>query len=167
MGRMGRQRMGRQRTRGFTLIELMIVLTIAGVLAVIAAPSMTEMIAGVRLRSAASDMLASMLYARSEAVKRGSSATIVPNGGDYATGWNVLVGTTVLKTVQAPTGVDAISAGTITYGGNGRLTGTAAFDLQIKNSTYPKVQMRCVKADLSGKPYVALDTNGNASDGCN
>lgn len=153
--------------RGFSLIELLIVMAIAGVLAVVAAPSMTEMIAGVRLRSAASDMLASLLYARSEAIKRGSSATVVPNGGDYATGWDVKVGTTVLKTVEAQTGVDAVAAGTITYGGNGRLTGTTAFDLRFKNATYPKVQMRCVKADLSGKPYVAVDTNGNASDGCN
>lgn len=145
----------------------MIVLTIAGVLAVIAAPSMVELIAGVRLRSAASDMLASLLYARSEAIKRGSSATIVPNGGDYAAGWDVKVGSTVLKSVQAPTGIDAISAGTITYGGNGRLTGTAAFELRIKNASYPKVQMRCVKTELSGKPYIAIDTNGVASDGCN
>lgn len=156
-----------KRLLGFTLIELMIVMAIAGVLAVVAAPSMTELIAGVRLRSAASDMLASLLYARSEAIKRGSTTTVDPNGGDYATGWNVKVGTTVIKTVEAQSGVDAVSAGIITYGGNGRLTGTAAFDLRFKNATYPTVQTRCVKADLSGKPYIAVDTNGNASDGCN
>ena len=157
------------RTRGFTLIELMIVLTIAGILAVIAAPSMSELMAGVRLRSAASDMLASLLYARSEAIKRGADVQVVPTGGDYATGWNVQVvtGAVPIKTVQAPSGVDAIVAGTITYRADGRLTGGTAFDLHFKSAANSAAQMRCVKADLSGKPYIVADTNRNAADGCN
>ena len=58
-------------TRGFTLIELMVVLAVAGLLIVLAAPSFQDMIVMQRLRGINAQLVTDMQFARSEAVARG------------------------------------------------------------------------------------------------
>jgi len=60
-------------TRGFTLIELLITLVVAGVLAVVAIPSFKTTIYNNRLVTEANDLLAALLYARSQAITQGAS----------------------------------------------------------------------------------------------
>lgn len=59
--------------RGFTLVELMITLTIAVVLLMIAVPSFKNLTASNRLTTAANDIVHAISVARMEAVKRNSS----------------------------------------------------------------------------------------------
>lgn len=155
------------RRGGFTLIELLTVLVIVGVLATVTAPSMGGLVTAVKVRNAASDLLMSLIYARSEAMKRGANVAVVPNGGDFSAGWTVQGAGATLQTEQALKGVDQAPGPTITYGLDGRLITTTPVDVQFKNSAYPSDAMHCVLAELSGKPYVKIDTNRNASDGCN
>ncbi len=61
---------------GFTLIELIITLTIAGILIAMAAPAMQTFIQNQRLTSQANALVADINIARSEAIKRGSSVTL-------------------------------------------------------------------------------------------
>ena len=59
-----------RRHKGFTLVELMITLAIAAILLALAAPGFRSLIERNRLQSAASNLYASLMLARSEALKR-------------------------------------------------------------------------------------------------
>ncbi len=61
---------------GFTLIELMITLSIAGMLIGIAIPSFTSIITSNRLTASTNELVTALNLARSEAVKRGLSVTV-------------------------------------------------------------------------------------------
>jgi prepilin-type N-terminal cleavage/methylation domain-containing protein len=61
---------------GFTLVELIVTLTIVGILSALAGPAITTLIANQRLSGQANDLLADLTYSRSEAVKRSSGFTI-------------------------------------------------------------------------------------------
>ena len=55
---------------GYTLLELMITLTVAGILMGVAVPSFTSVIDSNRLTTYANDLVTALNYARSEAIKR-------------------------------------------------------------------------------------------------
>ncbi|MFV1873686.1 MAG: GspH/FimT family pseudopilin [Oleiphilus sp.] len=55
---------------GFSLIELMVVLTIVGIFAMVAVPSYQSTIQNGRLTSETNELIGALYYARSEAVKR-------------------------------------------------------------------------------------------------
>ena len=76
---------------GFTLIELMMVLIIAGILASVGLPYMRDSLLNSRVRTAASDAHLSLLMARSEAIKRNRNVNINRTGADWANGWSVCV----------------------------------------------------------------------------
>ena len=67
--------------RGFTAIELMVVVAIMAVLAALAAPSFTPLMEGWRVRQATEALQSTIFYARSEAIKRGGNVAIqkLPN----------------------------------------------------------------------------------------
>ena len=84
--------------KGFTLIELIITMTIVGILVALAAPGMQSFVSSNRLTTQVNDLLADISLARSEAIKRSASsgvcvtasdgASCVPDG-DWANGWLV------------------------------------------------------------------------------
>jgi type IV fimbrial biogenesis protein FimT len=67
--------------KGFTLIELMVVIAIAGILVSMAAPSFTNMTKNSRMRSEANALIGAFAYARTEAVRRGNEVHIGAQGG--------------------------------------------------------------------------------------
>ena len=76
---------------GFTLIELMVTLIIAGVLMAFAAPNFMAFKRNSELTSAANDLVGAISAARGEALKRGLSAVIVPAAGGWDQGWTIFV----------------------------------------------------------------------------
>ena len=68
-------------SKGFTLVELMVVVAIVAILAAMAAPSYRDMIDRYRLRSAADDVLSMLANARAQSVKIGLDAAVSSTTG--------------------------------------------------------------------------------------
>ncbi|MEM6484847.1 MAG: GspH/FimT family pseudopilin [Pseudomonadota bacterium] len=84
--------------RGFSLIELMMVVTLAGLILVFGAPSFQASLERNRLQSGASTVASALSFARSEAVIRGAPVSICPtvdttacSGSNWETGWLIFV----------------------------------------------------------------------------
>jgi type IV fimbrial biogenesis protein FimT len=148
---------GAARARGFTLAELMVGVAVAGILAALAAPSFTSLVANMRGRGAGSDLYAALVRARSEAIKLNKEVTLQP-GASWQAGWNILnpVDTTVnLDSHAAVAGATITGPTSVVFLPNGRLKGggTPQFDISVTGSA----QRRCISLELSGRPH---QTNG-------
>lgn len=73
--------------RGFTAIELMVIVSIMAVLLALAAPSFTPLIESWRVRQASEQLTSTLHYARSEAIKRAGQVAIqkLPNNTNGCT----------------------------------------------------------------------------------
>jgi prepilin-type N-terminal cleavage/methylation domain-containing protein len=76
----------KHRQTGMTMIEIMVVVTIAAILAAVAMPSMIGMINGMRQTSTMSQLIGDLNRARSEAIKRNRRVLVCPRGTDIACG---------------------------------------------------------------------------------
>jgi len=65
-----------RKVRGFTLVELLVVLVIAGILAAYAVPGIRRMIRSAAMSDAVNTFLADTRYARSEAIRRGGGVVM-------------------------------------------------------------------------------------------
>ncbi len=170
---------------GFTIIELMIVLAIAAILAAIAAPSFTATIQNNRLVTQVNELQASLGLARSEAIKLNNNVTTCPssNGtsciGNWQNGWIVFADDdadavvdagvdTVLRIHGAITGGNTITftQANVTYNGTGfsraNLISTFRF-CDARGAT----SARGIVINNTGRPGLARDSNadGTVEDG--
>ena len=144
--------MSRSTCSGFTLIELMMVVAIAAIMASLGLPSFRSFVEGQRIKTAAGDFAQSALYARSEAIKRNGEVRLIAATGGWGNGWNVTVtnDAVVIATQAAYPGITlAASATEVAYQASGRL-GSAATTLTVSGSA--STSRRCVSFDLSGMP---------------
>lgn len=81
----------RRAARGFTLIELMVVLALVGILVTLAAPSFVQFQRNSRLRTVSSSLVSAINMARSEAMKRQKFTFVMPKDGGWNAGWDVFV----------------------------------------------------------------------------
>lgn len=79
--------------QGFTLIEAMVVVALVAILAALAVPSFTTMIANQRVNSATQELQTLLLFARAEAVYKRTESTVIATGQK----WEAKVGAKVLR----------------------------------------------------------------------
>jgi len=160
-------------SNGFTLLEVMLVVTVVGILAAFALPSFTYTIQNNRVKTAASDMHINLLMARSEAIKRNDDVVITGIVG----GWEITYDTQVLSTkndlsatvalacnTDADVATEACPAG-VTFNRTGRPD--IFVELRFTSTVIDTIPMRCVSISLSGRPKAVTDTDGDATNGCN
>ena len=169
----------RERTRGFTLIEMMVVVALVAILGTIAVPSFRDLLLNQRLASNTSDFVAALSLARTEAMKRSQKVALDPIGKDWSDGWEVAVTTSgqreVLRTFDGLRSGVAVDSGATTgglksalaYDANGFLSGKSAGCLTLKAETGRRSS---IVLATSGRPKVCnLDKKGEcgASPPCN
>ncbi|ALN20529.1 GspH/FimT family pseudopilin [Ectopseudomonas mendocina] len=76
-----------KRQHGFTLIELMITLALLGIILGLAIPAVTNFTIKQRVSSKANEMMLSLAFARSEALKLNQDVRVIPRTGT-ASGWS-------------------------------------------------------------------------------
>jgi type IV fimbrial biogenesis protein FimT len=145
----------RRPLRGFTLPEAMISILVLCTLGMLAMPMLGNMVMNHRIRSAAFELLSTLNYARSEAIKRNNSVTVAALGPGWESGWRVIEpGGSVMKLrPQLTGGVRIAGPGSVVYERDGRLPQVgvdAAFDVNV-DPAHAGVEARCVRIDLSGR----------------
>jgi type IV fimbrial biogenesis protein FimT len=158
------------RDRGFTLIEMMVAITVMVILSMIAVPSFRDASLSSQLRSSANDFIASANFARGEAIKRGTAVIMCVSvdgstcaAGGWEQGWIVSSGTTVLAHESAaPNGFKISAAGNIanlSFQAIG--VGATPTTLTVCRAT-PTVgsQERVVTLDATGRAWLKITTNG-------
>jgi type IV fimbrial biogenesis protein FimT len=98
--------------RGFTLIEVLVTISIAVILMALAVPSFTEIMTRNRLVTYNNEFVAALATARSEAIRRGTTVSVCKRasdtscvGGAWSNGWLVVVNTgDVNPASSAPSG---------------------------------------------------------------
>lgn len=160
-------------TRGFTLIELMVTISIVAILVTVAVPNFQQIVVSNRMATQANDILAVLTFARSEAIKIGANVAVCTSGTNtcpaqatgtatWAAGWIVRDATgTVLQRRQALSGASVLDGNwnSVTYNANGRLGGTPAPAATVTFTLCPpppaQVQGRSVQVALTGRASVS------------
>lgn len=155
--------------QGFSLIEMIVVISILAVLSSIAFPAFSDALLSTKLRSYANNFVASTHIARSEAIKRNSVVTLCvsANGtscasGGWQQGWIVLSGTTVIQHQQATAPGYKITGGVSSISFQPTGIGATQATLVVCRET-PNVgsQERVVTLSSSGRASVTKTYNGS------
>src|SRR5271168_2139852 len=170
----------RRRSTGYTLLEVLIVMSVVAILAAIAVPSFKYVTTSYRISAEVNALLGDMQFARSVALKQGQWVTIcasttgtscVGSGKAWNTGWivfldsnqNQTVGANaVIRTQPAFTGTDTFNASTATFwyltyapGGYAPTGLAAAIALNLHDSSNNALYTRCLQVTQMGTPTAA------------
>ncbi len=170
------QKMARLRTQiqhGFSLIELMVTVSILAILLAIGVPSFIDIMLSSKLSSYANNFLASTYLTRGEAIKRNRAVTLCASsnsttcGGSWEQGWIVtlLPEETVLHREQAlnsgfkMTGTGGISR--LDFQGTG--VGATQATLTVCRATPLGKQERVIRVSATGRAAVSKTATGLCS----
>jgi type IV fimbrial biogenesis protein FimT len=165
---------GTQGFRGFTLIELMVTISIMAILLMIAVPSFQNATLGSKLSSFANSLVSSAHLARSEAIKRNATVALCASSdgascatsGGWEQGWIVrAVDGTVIQRQQAlPVGFNVTATGgafSVNFQPSGVNSDSVSYT--VCRSSPEGSQERVVAISTTGRPTVTKTTTGSCS----
>jgi type IV fimbrial biogenesis protein FimT len=149
----------RRASRGFTLVELMVTISVLLVLAVIAMPQVGPFLQRQRLKNATMDLASTVVLARSEAIKRNGTIYVIANGTDWSRGWTVSSAAAVsaASTIRSQNALDGLrisesgSNTSFNFGGDGRMAGTGMSFTVQPTVTSQGQQPLCVAVGATGR----------------
>lgn len=148
--------------RGFTVIELMIVVLIAGVLGAIAVPGFQSAMANQRAKAFAQELYLALNQARSEAIKFNGTCSVevdFANPADWSAGWSIVSREPVAalpdtcvnpRTIATSGGVERMKASggaDVTFDRRGRPTAAVSFIVCDEDN---HAKQRVVATSVSG-----------------
>ena len=170
----------RRRARGFTLLEIMVVIVIMGILMAVGVPGIQTLLNNQKMKSATFDLVTTAMLARSEAIKwggvSGSSISIVAAGNNFSNGWCIVFTSAtacsmsspadgVMQIIKPTAGITYAYQGTaapIVFARTGRLAGGTAVSLLVTDID-AFAAPRCVKFDTNGNASVRVMAQGTTS----
>lgn len=177
---------------GFTLIELIIVIIIAAVLAGIAAPNLSTFVKNNDRTTRVNALVTALNLARSEAVKSNSTVTVCASGsggvltacnaapGVFDNGWiafrdpdgdrTVAAAADIVRKFQPDSGNSTLrgrdDTGTVndvTYGGDGAARNVGAGTRFVYCDDRGASQARAVLLTITGQPRISRDSDGDGT----
>ena len=172
------RRVGRDfelRQYGLTLLEVMIAIAILGIVLAIGVPSYTHMTISNRLTADTNDLVASMQFARSEAITRGQAVTVCAANANldgcsgtanWSTGWVILDAANVPVRVHSPLTENAAvevnvqnGVGSVSFNRNGFSTNSRTIRLCGPRGDARRIRGVVIAPD--GRVRLAADVDGN------
>jgi type IV fimbrial biogenesis protein FimT len=163
----------RRGSAGFTMLELMAVITIMAILAALAIPGFGYLAANTKVKGASTELYLAMIRARSESVKRNRGVALVAISGDednWQAGWQVIADgdndgafdpdddddRVVYEQGELKRVAITMADDTVVFRPTGRISGAAPeFDVASEDPEHDL--KRCVSADLTGRPYIRTE----------
>lgn len=142
----------RTKARGFTMIELLTVVSVLAAIVGLAAPSFSEFLQAQQVKGLSYDLTGDLMLARNEALKRNASVRVTRGGADWSQGWSVVsVSDGESLSTRNPAAQQVTVTGapsTITFDFNGRVSSpTSSVRITISSTS----GHRCVQLDPSGR----------------
>ena len=136
---------------GLTLIELLIGITLVAIVLTITIPGFRELLERRRIEGVANELSADMQFARTEAVSRQTTISVVTNAA--GTQYNVI--SNVTKQVDLPSGITVTPSVTRTYEGmRGTATGTSGGNESIDVASTATTATLRVNGSFMGRVQV-------------
>lgn len=155
------------REAGFTLIELMVAVTVLVLAVTVAIPNFQSLVESNRVTTKTNTLLSSFKVARGEAVKLGQPVTLTAVDGDFTKGWCIYEGASgstcdnaadvVRRFEGSSTGIAiAPDATSIEFDEQGRLTQPGSnFEITVESASGEDENKR--------RTYVCVHVSGRAS----
>lgn len=167
----------RRNISGFTVIELMVTITVLGVLVALSGPGFSDLMKNNRMAAQTNDLMSVIAFSRAEAMRRGARITICPsvNGSDCTGGsdWQngviafvdtnrdavVNPGEEVLRNIDAISAGNTISATGITSSLQFRGSGVAIPSGTLKLCDDRPNRGRLISVAVSGSTLLTKDVS--------